>query len=254
MSKKMKKSKKSNGVLEITNVVPRPVKIKQEKIKTENDESDIGSDFYNDSIFDSSDQETNKAPKAPAPSPSVITKKDARLIPTKYCLQLYKDRKKISSLQNTRTTMTLTNKLMLTRTNFYSPLASQKNVCFGFSSNTSGNMDVSNSKLFTLPTRTKQLTRMFGFYFKNLNTPLILRGHEKIEKLRNICKKKVSNKYIEKYKKKQTKRAEKDRRKKVKREKDRQVAVQELVTNIIPKLDYAGVMKVMDLTKNLNKI
>lgn len=253
MSSQSQKPKNPRN-LEVSNIIPGPIAVKKEKFKAENDESDIGSDFYNDSIFDDSDEDRRQAsPPSTSPSPEDFPKKDCRFFTTTYCLQVYKDRKKVPSLQNTRTSMTLPNELLKIRTAYNSPLATQNNVSFGFSSGKSVNTEVSNSKLFTLPIRTKQLTRMFGLNFKSLKSPVILRGHEKMERLRSMCKKTVPKKYLEKYKKKESKKVEKAKRKLEKKEKERQAAVQQLVTDIIPKLDHNGVMKLLEYAKTLKK-
>lgn len=252
MSNKNKTSRNPQN-LEVATSIPGP-KVKKETLKIENDESDIGSDFCNDSIFDDSDEDRRQTPPPSIASPpEAILKKDCRLFTARYCLQVYKDRKKIPSLQNTRTSIILPNELLKIRTTFNSPLATQNNVSFGFSSGKSVNTEVSNSKLFTLPFRTKKLTRMFGLYFKALKSPVILRGHEKMEKLKSMCKKNIPKKYVEKYKKKQTKKVEKTKRKLAKKEKERQVAVQQLVTDIIPKLDHSEAMKLLEFAKTLKK-
>lgn len=247
-----KRPRKSNDLKEAEDI-PCPISLKKEKIKAENDEeSDVGSDFCNDSIFDdSSDNESRQTP--PSVEPSLVDrKKESRLITVSHCLSLYKDLKKIPSLKHTRTSMILSNQLLKIPTAYNSPLASQNNVSFGVSSGNPVNTEVSNINLFSLPTRTKQLTRTFGFHFKDLTTPTILRGHEKMEKLKSSCKKTIPKKYLQKYERKKTKKVDKANKKLEKRENQRQRWVQDLISDI-PKLDYDNVKKFVDFSEDLKK-
>lgn len=232
-----------NTLLEISELVPKPVSLKVEK--TEND-SDIGSDFLNDSIFDSSEPESREV----CPRIS-LTKKESRLLSASYCSKVFKDIKKIPSLKFTKTSMKLPDELMKIPTSYISPLASQNNVSFQFSSPNSSNFGT-NHQLFCLPPITKRLTQIFGFHFKNLKTPVLLRGHEKVEKLQSLTRKYIPKEYIEKYKKKSLRKIEKAKKKTARREKKRQKTVKELI-DIIPKLNYENVMKIFSITQKMLK-